>query len=201
MKAKSFLFVGSWMEPLKALPVEQRWNVMEAIVEYATSGVLCRKLELTESIAFAFLRNEIDRMRNYRTEVCESRRTTDNVRRRKECQAPKQAVESDSEHTMNANACIAMQGDAPYDIVSVSESESKSKTKSVSDKKSSSSTTCARVRGFAGNDKSYHDSHLLPRFFDYRVGPPIKKHPNSTKLKKNLKIIHQDVYFFRPRGM
>ncbi len=140
MKAKTFLFIGSWMEPLKALPVEQRWNVMEAIVEYATSGELCRELELTESIAFAFLRNEIDRMRNYRTDVCESRRNAANISRRKECTAPKYAEEAYPEHTMNANACKSMQADAPYDIESVSES----KSKTVSDKKSSSTTACAR---------------------------------------------------------
>ncbi len=160
MKAKSFLFVGSWMEPLKALPIAQRWNVMEAIVEYATSGVLCRNLEFTESIAFGFIRNEIDRMQIKRTEVCERRRSAANIRWRKECKDLKQAEETDSKHPMNANASIAMHADAPYDIESVSES------KPVSDKKSTTTPACACVRGNAGNEKSYHDSQLLPRFFD-----------------------------------
>ncbi len=38
MNAKTFLFVAAWMKPLKTLPLEQRWNVIEAITEYATTG-------------------------------------------------------------------------------------------------------------------------------------------------------------------
>ena len=30
MNPKSFLFIGLWIQPIKALPLGQRWNVMEA---------------------------------------------------------------------------------------------------------------------------------------------------------------------------
>ena len=66
MSHKSFLFVGAWMQPLKALPLQQRWNVMEAIVEYSTSGSISTSLDTMETVAFAFIRNEIDRMTHHR---------------------------------------------------------------------------------------------------------------------------------------
>ena len=31
MNPKSFLFIGLWIQPIKALPLQQRWNVMEAV--------------------------------------------------------------------------------------------------------------------------------------------------------------------------
>lgn len=31
MNPKSFLFIGLWMQPIKALPLQQRCNVMEAV--------------------------------------------------------------------------------------------------------------------------------------------------------------------------
>ncbi len=45
MTAKSFLFVKAWMKPLKALAPEQRWNVLEAIAEYSTSGEVTMPLD------------------------------------------------------------------------------------------------------------------------------------------------------------
>ena len=34
MNPKSFLFIGLWMQPIKALPLQQRWNVMEAVTAH-----------------------------------------------------------------------------------------------------------------------------------------------------------------------
>ncbi|MDE6057545.1 MAG: hypothetical protein K2F93_05985, partial [Muribaculaceae bacterium] len=74
MNPKSFLFIKSWMQPLKALPLQQRWNVMEAIVEYSTSGCIPESLDTMETLAFGFIRNEIDRMRHHRKEAYRKRR-------------------------------------------------------------------------------------------------------------------------------
>ena len=34
MNPKSFLFIGLWIQPIKALPLQQRWNVMEAVTAH-----------------------------------------------------------------------------------------------------------------------------------------------------------------------
>ncbi len=65
MNAKTFLFVNAWMVPLKTLPLEQRWNVMEAVAKYATTGLLSKELVPMKTLAFLFIRNEIDRMNAY----------------------------------------------------------------------------------------------------------------------------------------
>ncbi len=162
MNAKSFLFVGAWMQPLKALPLEQRWNVLEAIVEYSMTGILTQSLELMETIAFGFIRNEIDRMKTKRADVCEKRRESANKRWKKDQKATEQAKEEATGDTNDANVCKAKQEDTPFDIESVSKSESKP----VSEKKSTTTATCVRARGNAGKDDPYRDSDLLPRFFD-----------------------------------
>ncbi len=150
MNAKTFLFVAAWIKPLRTLPVEQRWNVIEAITEYATTGQMTKQLNLMETIAFAFISNEIDRMKNYRAEARERKRIVCNNPQEKECETTDQTDETipcnanDANYT---NACNEEQVNAPYYIISESESVSKSK----SDKKSSTSTcVCACVRGIAG---------------------------------------------------
>lgn len=152
MNAKTYLFVAAWIKSLKALPVEQRWNVLEAITEYATTGQLTKQLDQMETIAFSFIRNEIDRMKRYRIEVCERRRTTSNHYQGKECDnndQPEVTIPEDTNDANDANACNELQEDAPLDIISVSVSESKSE--SGSDKKSSSTSyVCVCVRGIAG---------------------------------------------------
>ncbi len=75
MNAKTFLFVRAWMKPLKTLPLEQRWNVMEAIAEYATTGQWAIELTPMETLAFLFILNEIDRMNSYRKENFDRRRS------------------------------------------------------------------------------------------------------------------------------
>ncbi len=164
MNAKSFLFVGAWMQPLKSLPLEQRWNVLEAIVEYSTSGEVTITLDAMESLAFTFIRNEIDRMQTKRADVCERRRESANKRWEKDQKPTPQAAPEASNDANDANACKAKQADAPFISESVSVSESESKP--VSEKKSSTTATCVRARGNAGKDAPYHDSDLLPRFFD-----------------------------------
>ncbi len=149
MNAKTFLFVAAWIKPLRTLPVEQRWNVLEAVTEYATTSQMTKQLDLMETIAFAFIRNEIDRMKNYRAEARERKRGYYNALEKNECEPTKQQEETipkDANDATDANACNEEQVNAPYYIISESESVSKSK----SDKKSSTSTcVCACVRGIA----------------------------------------------------
>ncbi len=113
MSTKSFLFIGSWMQPLKALPLQERWNVIEAILEYSTSGTLSMSLDVMESIAFGFIRNEIDRMKQHRTEVCERRRAAANTRWEKVQSKSKlpDAILASNE-LPDTNACDEMQSDA-----------------------------------------------------------------------------------------
>ena len=85
MNHKSFLFVGAWMQPLRALPLQQRWNVMEAIVEYSTSGSISTSLDTMETVAFGFIRNEIDRMKHHRNEACMKRHPAVNDHRNETC--------------------------------------------------------------------------------------------------------------------
>ncbi len=161
MNAKSFLFVGAWMQPLKTLPLEQRWNVLEAIVEYSTSGEVTITLNAMETLAFMFIRHEIDRMKEHRAELRETRRESANKRWKKGQKAVAQAKEEATIDANDANVCKAKQEDAPF----ISESVSESVSKPVSEK-STTTATCVRARGNAGKDAPYHDSELLPRFFD-----------------------------------
>ncbi len=153
MNAKSFLFVAAWMKPLKGLPAEQRWNVMEAIAEYATTGQLTKELDPMETLAFLFIRNEIDRMNGYREERRERRRTEVNSPREEESLPTDQTP---SEDANNANACQPIQEDAPFDIISVSESV----TESESDKKST--TTSSRVRVHEDGECKNHPFAFRP---------------------------------------
>ncbi len=149
MNAKSFLFVAAWMKPLKTLPAEQRWNVMEAITEYATTGQMTKELDLMETIAFAFIRNEIDRMKAHRAELSDTRRESANKRWKKDQQPTDQTeipAKNAANATNDANACKAKQADAPFISESVSESVSESKSESES-KKSSTTSSYVRARG------------------------------------------------------
>ena len=161
MNPKSFLFIGSWMQPLKALPLQQRWNVMEAIAEYSISGSVPTSLDAMETIAFGFIRNEIDRMKHRRNEVCEKRRAAANARWEKNQPTAMQTESVKVHENSDAKACNSLHADAPYDIESVSESESGSE----SEKKPSSTSSGVRVRENAGKQPPYDDSQLLIRFF------------------------------------
>ena len=46
MNPKSFLFIGLWIQPIKALPLRQRWNVMEAVTAHEDTYVnACNVME------------------------------------------------------------------------------------------------------------------------------------------------------------
>ena len=157
MNHKSFLFVGAWMQPLRALPLQQRWNVMEAIVEYSTSGSFSTSLDTMETVAFGFIRNEIDRMKHHHNETCRKRHPAANDHRVETC-SKRQATASElrekrqptalqtgpvkTPEDSDAKACKALHPDAPYDIESVSESVSISE----SDETTSSTSSGVRAR-------------------------------------------------------
>ena len=170
MNPKSFLFIKSWMQPLKALPLQQRWNVMEAIVEYSTSGCIPKSLDTMETLAFGFIRNEIDRMRHYRNETHAKRQAAANVHREKKQHTAMQTDSENSYENTDAKACNALHHNAPYDIVS------ESKSGSESEKKSSSTSSGVRVRGNARNHSPHDDSQPqtnisgddVRRWYDFR---------------------------------
>ena len=170
MNHKSFLFVGAWMQPLRALPLQQRWNVMEAIVEYSTSGSISISLDTMETVAFGFIRNEIDRMKHHHNEACMKRHSASNYHRNETCRkrypaandhhnetcSKRQAIASElrekrqptalqtgpvkTPEDSDAKACKALHPDAPYDI------ESESGSISESDKTTSSTSSGVRAR-------------------------------------------------------
>ena len=143
MNHNSFLFVGAWMQPLRALPLQQRWNVMEAIVEYSTSGSISTSLDTMETVAFGFICNEIDRMKHHHNEACRKRHPAANDHRVEACRKrqataselrekrPPTAMQTGHVKTLedsDAKACKALHPDASYDI----ESESDETTSSTS---------------------------------------------------------------------
>ena len=73
------------MQPLRALPLQQRWNVMEAIVEYSTSGSISTSLDTMETVAFGFIRTEIDRMKHHRNKACMKRHPAANDHHNEAC--------------------------------------------------------------------------------------------------------------------
>ncbi|MDE6787163.1 MAG: hypothetical protein K2J46_09030, partial [Muribaculaceae bacterium] len=161
MKSKSFLFIGSWIKPLEPLPLEQRWNVLEAIVEYATTGCLTKTLSPVETIAFGFIRNEIDRMASHRNELRDKRRAAANSRWEKDQTSQPSndtIVNVVASNACEASECKCMHTDAPYDIVSESVSES------VSEKQSKTMRTHAKRESAV--QSQYDDAQLLNRFFD-----------------------------------
>ena len=157
MNHNSFLFVGAWMQPLRTLPLQQRWNVMEAIVEYSTSGSFSTSLDTMETVAFGFIRTEIDRMKHHRNKACMKRHPAANDHHNETCRK-RQATASElrekrlptamqtgpvkTPEDSDAKACKALHPDAPYDIESVSESVSISE----SDETTSSTSSGVRAR-------------------------------------------------------
>ena len=158
MNHKSFLFVGAWRQPLRTLPLQQRWIVMEAIVEYSTSGSISTSLDTMETVAFVFIRTEIDRMKHHHNETCRKRHPAANDHHTEACMkrhpaanghrnetcSKRQATASElrekrqptamqtgsvkTPEDSDAKACKALDPDAHYDIESVSISESESES-------------------------------------------------------------------------
>ena len=94
MNHNSLLFVGAWMQPLRALPLQHRWNVMEAIVEYSTSGSISTSLDTMETVAFGFIRTEIVRMKHHHNKACMKRHPAANGHRNETC-SKRQAIASE----------------------------------------------------------------------------------------------------------
>ena len=157
MNHNSLLFVGAWMQPLRALPLQHRWNVMEAIVEYSTSGSISTSLDTMETVAFGFIRTEIVRMKHHHNKACMKRHPAANDHHNETC-SKRQAIASElrekrqptalqtgpvrTPEDSDAKACKALHPDAPYDIESVSESVSISE----SDETTSSTSSGVRAR-------------------------------------------------------
>ena len=173
MNPKLLLFIGSWMKPLKALPLQQRWNVMEAIVEYSTSGNVPESLATMEELAFDFIRNEIDRMKQHRKEACRKRRAAANALREKEHPTELHRETGNVHEASDAKACKAVHTDVPYDIESESISESISESES--DKKSSTTSSGVRVcvKGGAITTISYTTE------MNERIQPGIRNRPRT----------------------
>ena len=150
MNHNSFLFVGALMQPLRALPLQQRWIVMEAIVEYLTSGSISTSLDTMETVAFGFIRNEIDRMKHHHNEACGKRQATAYELREKRQPTAMQTGHVKTPEDSDAKACKVLHPDAPYDIESVSESGSISE----SDETTSSTSSGVRARGGFCADES-----------------------------------------------
>lgn len=60
MDRESFIFYGSWHEAIKDLPNDVRLEIYDSIMEYAISGK-CTDLKPMASIAFKFIKNDLDR--------------------------------------------------------------------------------------------------------------------------------------------
>lgn len=73
MKGNSFVFHTEWKDILKEYREEVRLEVYEAIIEYATSGTLI-KLKPLSKMAFAFIKQQIDKDRENIETISEKRR-------------------------------------------------------------------------------------------------------------------------------
>lgn len=73
MKGNSFVFHTEWKDILKEYREEVRLEVYEAIIEYATSGTLI-ELKPLSKMAFAFIKQQIDKDRENIETISEKRR-------------------------------------------------------------------------------------------------------------------------------
>lgn len=174
MENKTFMFVSSWIVPLRKLSLEQRWNVMEAIVEHALSGESGQTLSPIEDMAFEFIRADIDRIQNKYKAVCQKRRqaasnrwngkTTLNNVQSNEC---KSIVCSDEHYDKDTGTDIGTDTEPDTDTTTMS-----------------SSTTGVRVKGNAVKAEPYDEASLLARFFDSS---------NQAKLEATAMQHHVDI--------
>lgn len=152
MENKTFMFVSSWIEPLRKLSLQERWNLMEAIVEYALTEKTGIPFSPVEDMAFTFIRADIERMQSKYKSVCQKRRQAANSRWNGK------GSQTDYE---SAEECKSIAStDEHY------ETDTDTDTKPETDKPSMTATGVC-VRGNAGKTASvYDDSQLLTRFFD-----------------------------------
>ncbi len=73
MKGNSFVFHTEWKDILKEYREEVRLEVYEALIEYATSGTLI-ELKPLSKMAFAFIKQQIDKDRENIETISEKRR-------------------------------------------------------------------------------------------------------------------------------
>lgn len=73
-KRKSFIFYIDWHEVLKKYPMSLRCKVYDAIIIYASSGELPKKLEGEALMAYNFIKEDIDRNWQKYEELCKRRR-------------------------------------------------------------------------------------------------------------------------------
>lgn len=157
MDNKTFMFVSSWIIPLRKLSLEERWNVVEAIVEYSLNGEHSISFSAVEDMAFTFIRADLDRMQSKYKAVCQKRRNAANTRWNSK----------DTRTTPDAdNACKSIESIPEHykaDTDTNTDTDTETDTETV--RTSSSTSKGVRVRKGGGNAKPYDESQLLPRFF------------------------------------
>lgn len=120
MKGNSFVFHTEWKDILKEYREEVRLEVYEAIIEYATSGTLI-ELKPLSKMAFAFIKQQIDKDRENIDTISEKRRKAGQkgAQKRwskvKKKQTKQQAVTNNTEQATPEN-------NTPQQAVSVSDS-------------------------------------------------------------------------------
>lgn len=126
MKGNSFVFHTEWKDILKEYREEVRLEVYEAIIEYATSGTLI-ELKPLSKMAFAVIKQQIDKDREYTETISEKRRKAGQkgAQKRwnkvKKKQIKQQAVTNNTEQATPEN-------NTPQQAVSVSDSSAPSIT-------------------------------------------------------------------------
>lgn len=82
MKTTTFIFDSSWLSVMTMLSAESRWRIILAINEYASNSAVSLPLSESESVAFDFIRPELDRQMTKRREISEIRRKAASGRRK-----------------------------------------------------------------------------------------------------------------------
>ncbi|MDE5586210.1 MAG: hypothetical protein K2I92_07700 [Muribaculaceae bacterium] len=166
METKTIMFVKAWMEPLRQLSPEQRWNLMEAIMEYDSTGETPEQLSDMENLAFTFIRAEIDRMKTRYREVCDKRRNAANSSWTK-TKSVSDAASGTPEDEYAVCNCI--QGDAnDYNIKEETEEETETENKTKTERRlrrSSRRSSKNKSTSASSTSPTYDDSMVLDMFF------------------------------------
>lgn len=152
MENKTFMFVSSWIAPLRKLSLAERWNIVEAIVEYSLKGETSISFTPVEDMAFTFIRADLSRMQTKYKAVCQKRRDAANSR----WSGKSSQTGSDGD-------------DACKSIPSIQEdykSDTDTDTKTNTETEKTPSSTGVRGSVHARKAKCYDESELLGRFFD-----------------------------------
>lgn len=171
MKKKSFLFVASWLEPMKVLTPEQRWSIIEAVSMYATTGTKPGEMSAIERVVFAFICNDVDEMSNKYQDICEKRRKAAQARWGREDGVVKgegSRVNEEKSREKDADASDAMQTTINKKANKQKNKESNKQESKKAENKTSTTTSCAYVREEGAAPTSYTDHQLVDHFFDTR---------------------------------